>query len=85
MPKVVFDISLSLDGFMTAANPTPEEPMGPGGHALHNWAFAGDEQTTRSSPKASPKRALSSPDAAPTTRRFLGGAPTVQPARRASP
>ena len=31
MPKVVFDNSVSLDGFMTAANQTPEEPMGPGG------------------------------------------------------
>ncbi|MGH2827792.1 MAG: hypothetical protein ACRDKF_12575 [Actinomycetota bacterium] len=39
MPKVVFDISLSVDGFMTAANQTPDEPMGPGGHVLHDWAF----------------------------------------------
>lgn len=27
MSTVVFDISMSLDGFMTAANPRPEEPM----------------------------------------------------------
>jgi dihydrofolate reductase len=44
VPKVVFDISMSLDGFMTAANQRPDEPMGPGGHVLHDWAFAGDEQ-----------------------------------------
>jgi dihydrofolate reductase len=44
VPKVVFDISTSLDGFMTAANQRPDEPMGPGGHVLHDWAFAGDEQ-----------------------------------------
>jgi dihydrofolate reductase len=44
MPKVFFDISMSLDGFMTAANQTPDEPMGPGGHVVHDWAFAGDEQ-----------------------------------------
>lgn len=43
-PKVVFDISMSLDGFMTAANQRPDEPMGPGGHVLHHWAFRGDEQ-----------------------------------------
>jgi dihydrofolate reductase len=42
--EVVFDISMSLDGFMTGANQRPDEPMGPGGHVLHDWAFAGDEQ-----------------------------------------
>ena len=31
MSKVIFDISMSLDGFMTAANRRPEEPMGEGG------------------------------------------------------
>jgi hypothetical protein len=31
MGKVIFDISMSLDGFMTAANRRPEEPMGDGG------------------------------------------------------
>lgn len=42
MGKVVFDISMSLDGFMTAANRRPEEPMGDGGERLHEWAFGGD-------------------------------------------
>ena len=51
MPKVVFDISISLDGFMTAANQTPEEPMGPGGLVLVDWAFAGDEQDSRIIPE----------------------------------
>jgi hypothetical protein len=37
--KVIFDISLSLDGFMTAANRRPEEPMGEGGLRLVEWAF----------------------------------------------
>lgn len=31
MSKVIFDISMSLDGFITAANRRPEEPMGDGG------------------------------------------------------
>ena len=44
MPKVFFDISMSLDGFMTAAGQRPDEPMGPGGDVVHEWAFAGDEQ-----------------------------------------
>jgi dihydrofolate reductase len=44
MTKVTFDISMSLDGFVTAANVRPEEPMGDGGHVLHDWAFAGDER-----------------------------------------
>ncbi len=51
MTKVVFDISVSLDGFMTAANQTPEEPMGPGGLVLVDWAFAGDEQDSRIIPE----------------------------------
>jgi dihydrofolate reductase len=42
MGKVVFDISMSLDGFMTAANQTPEEPLGEGGERLHEWAFGDD-------------------------------------------
>jgi dihydrofolate reductase len=44
MTKVTFDISMSLDGFVTAANVRPEEPMGDGGQALHAWAFEGDER-----------------------------------------
>ncbi len=39
MGRVSFDISMSLDGFITAANVRPEEPMGDGGQRLHEWAF----------------------------------------------
>jgi dihydrofolate reductase len=42
MGKVVFDISMSLDGYMTAANQRPEEPLGEGGERLHEWAFGDD-------------------------------------------
>ena len=44
MGKVTFDISLSLDGFMTAANQRPGEPMGDGGLRLVEWAFGDDER-----------------------------------------
>jgi dihydrofolate reductase len=44
MSKVIFDISLSLDGFMTAANQRLEEPMGDGGLHLVQWAFGDDER-----------------------------------------
>lgn len=44
MGKVNFDISMSLDGCMTAANQRPEEPMGDGGERLHEWAFGNDER-----------------------------------------
>ena len=37
MSTVVFDTSMSLDGYMTAAGRTPEEPMGPGGLKLVEW------------------------------------------------
>jgi dihydrofolate reductase len=44
MGKVIFDISVSLDGFMTAANQRPEQPMGDGGLRLVEWAFGDDER-----------------------------------------
>ena len=43
MTRVIFDISMSLDGYMTASNVRPEEPMGDGGQRLHEWAFGGGE------------------------------------------
>jgi dihydrofolate reductase len=39
MGKVVFDISMSLDGFITAANARPEAGLGDGGERLHDWGF----------------------------------------------
>jgi dihydrofolate reductase len=42
MSKVIFDISMSLDGFITAANRRAEEPLGDGGEQLHAWAFGED-------------------------------------------
>jgi dihydrofolate reductase len=44
MSTVVFDISMSLDGFITASGRRPEEPMGDGGQRLHEWAFGEDER-----------------------------------------
>lgn len=44
MSRVIFDISMSLDGFMTAANRTSQEPMGDGGQRLVEWAFGEDER-----------------------------------------
>ena len=46
MAKVVFDISMSLDGFMRAANARPDEPLGDGGERLHEWAFGADERSS---------------------------------------
>jgi dihydrofolate reductase len=42
MGKVIFDISMSLDGFITGANPRPEAGwggLGEGGERLHEWGF----------------------------------------------
>jgi len=47
MGKVTFDISMSLDGFVTASNMSPEEPMGKGGERLHEWAFGGEDKRDR--------------------------------------
>lgn len=47
MGKVSFDISMSLDGFVTAANRRPEEPMGDDGERLHGWAFNSEDERNR--------------------------------------
>jgi dihydrofolate reductase len=42
MGKVIFDISMSLDGFITGANPRQEAGwggLGEGGERLHDWGF----------------------------------------------
>jgi|SRR4051812_10722077 dihydrofolate reductase len=44
MGKVVFDTSMSLDGFMTAADQTAEEPMGAGGLRLMEWLTGPDDR-----------------------------------------
>lgn len=42
MTRVVADISMSLDGFVTGPNPGPDNGLGDGGEALHTWAFSDD-------------------------------------------
>jgi dihydrofolate reductase len=44
MGKVIFDMSMSLDGFVKASNATPEQPLGDGGERLHEWGFGEDER-----------------------------------------
>lgn len=39
MGSVLYDISMSLDGYVRAANPTADQPLGEGGEALHDWAL----------------------------------------------
>jgi dihydrofolate reductase len=39
MPKVILDISMSLDGYVAGPNQTLEEPLGAGGERLHEWVF----------------------------------------------
>jgi dihydrofolate reductase len=44
MTKVIFDMSMSLDGFVKASNATPEQPLGDGGERLHEWGFSEHER-----------------------------------------
>jgi dihydrofolate reductase len=43
MPKVVADISMSLDGFVTGPDAGPEAGLGRGGEPLHTWAVASSD------------------------------------------
>jgi len=42
MSKVIYNMSMSLDGYVRAANPTAAEPLGPGGERVHEWYFGAD-------------------------------------------
>ncbi len=42
MARVIADISISLDGFVTGPDPGPENGLGDGGEALHTWALHPD-------------------------------------------
>ncbi len=42
MAKVVAEISVSLDGFVTGPEPGPRQGLGRGGEGLHTWVFQGD-------------------------------------------
>jgi dihydrofolate reductase len=44
MTKVVADISMSLDGFVTGPDPGPKNGLGNGGEALHDWAIRSDDE-----------------------------------------
>src|SRR5512135_1232101 len=41
MGRVVVDITMSLDGFVTGPNDGPGNGLGDGGRVLHEWVFEG--------------------------------------------
>jgi hypothetical protein len=83
MGRVIFDISMSLDGYMTAAGRSPEEPLGPGGQRLTEWAFGADEQNQEYLAGQVAGLGAVIPVGPPTTRRAVVGADGPSgPARR---
>jgi dihydrofolate reductase len=42
--KVIFNITVSLDGFVAGPNDGPENGLGDGGEPLFNWYFSGDTE-----------------------------------------
>jgi dihydrofolate reductase len=44
MGKVVFNITVSLDGFVAGPNDSPDNGLGDGGEALFWWYFSGDTE-----------------------------------------
>lgn len=47
MTRIVADITMSLDGFVTGPNAGPGNGLGDGGEPLHRWVFAGDPEDDR--------------------------------------
>jgi hypothetical protein len=37
MAQAIYDVSMSLDGFVTGPDPRPAEPLGDGGRLLDAW------------------------------------------------
>ena len=44
MGKVIFNMTMSLDGFVSGPNDSPENGLGDGGDALFKWYFSGDTE-----------------------------------------
>jgi hypothetical protein len=44
MGKVIFNMTVSLDGFVAGPNDGPENGLGDGGDALFTWYFSGDTE-----------------------------------------
>lgn len=42
MGKVIFNMTMSLDGFVAGANDSPDNPLGDGGAPIFNWYNSGD-------------------------------------------
>jgi dihydrofolate reductase len=47
MTRIIADISVSIDGFVTGPDPGPDNGLGTGGEALHTWAFSDDPDDRR--------------------------------------
>ena len=43
MTRVIADISMSLDGYVTGPDPGPANGLGTGGESLHAWAIGSDD------------------------------------------
>jgi dihydrofolate reductase len=54
MGKVIHDVSMSLDGFITGANVRREAGLGEGGEKLHEWAFNSADPRNRAIVEAAP-------------------------------
>ena len=55
MTRIITDISVSLDGFVTGPDPSPDNGLDTGGEALHTWAFSDgpdDRRVLREGPPA---------------------------------
>jgi dihydrofolate reductase len=39
MSAVTFEISMSLDGYVTGPDPGPDQPLGRGGESIHDWIY----------------------------------------------
>ena len=42
MGKVITELTISLDGFVTGPHDSPERPLGEGGERLFRWYYSGD-------------------------------------------
>ena len=47
MTRIIADISISIDGFVTGPDPGPDNGLGTGGEPIHAWAFSDHPEDRR--------------------------------------
>ena len=82
LSSTVLDMSMSLDGFITGPNVSPDNGLGDGGERLHEWVFSAAEDGDDFKTAAARLRGVNRQvfDELMATGAVVAGRPTFEPA-----